>query len=168
MMFCESKQQAWVDAWEDRYLNDWDPDSLHLEIGSDPSDAQISDAEALIAADDTFAVGKREGATWLAGEVVETIIHELTHAKAVMGSDNTLMDVSCKGIGTSGGDMSTSNLVCMSLAARGDSSTVDANGNSQTGKDAEAFAKLAMALYYNTVYWWTLGDTPKLRSTWNP
>ncbi|KUI58196.1 hypothetical protein VP1G_05509 [Cytospora mali] len=122
--------------------------NMHVAIGDTPTTQQATYAS-------TLATGRRNIA-WFQDFVVKTLIHEATHAVAFVTPANTkLVDIGCTF--TVNGVQQTQTTVdpgCLMGVANG-TYGLDANGNAQGHKDAEAFATYAMAVWLNNVYWYT-------------
>lgn len=79
MVFCPLHQSDWASAETDRTQSNLHYRKLHVEIGSSPSDEQLQLAKDL--------QGQNVNLKWLSDFVVQTLIHESTHAVAFVGSD---------------------------------------------------------------------------------
>lgn len=82
MVFCGAHQNAWITTEADRTASSLHYRNLHVEIGSEPSDAQLALTQTLL--------GSGIELPWLRDFAVQTVIHESTHAVAFVGDGNKL------------------------------------------------------------------------------
>ncbi|KAI1857172.1 hypothetical protein JX265_011373 [Neoarthrinium moseri] len=147
MVFCPASLGKWAATESERSASKVHYRDLHVEMGAQPTDAQIELAKSLKPGENDA-----ENISWLSSFMAQTVIHESTHSRALSGSrDVTLKDVYCKENGVT--TQTHTDPGCLQRIAKGDPGTLDENGKAQGHLDAQLFSMYAMAVYVNTITW---------------
>lgn len=88
IVFCPSKQEGWKNYERDRTASGVHYRNLHVEIGEEPSSSQLELANQLV---DEYATSSGPNLDWFSGFVVQTVMHEIMHSAAFVGSQTATL-----------------------------------------------------------------------------
>jgi hypothetical protein len=84
--FCPRHFDAWIETERTRTQNRLHWRNMHVPIGSTPTADQQQLAQQLLALPEMASTAQLTGVKWLAKFVVQTMIHESTHAPSFLGA----------------------------------------------------------------------------------